>query len=113
DDVPKNGNPRAIFGDFAEPNWVERVTISVGPEKADLVGTTDRVIQAAVDYVARKGGGTVQVLPGIYRLRNSVFLQSKVRLLGSGTETVLFKEPSVATKLSVDGDHWDQEVTLA
>ena len=34
-------------------------------------------------------------------------------LLGSGTDSVLVKEPSVTTKLIVDGDHWDQEVTLA
>ena len=89
------------------------MTLTVGPEKADLVGTTDRVIQAAVDYIGRQGGGTVQVLPGIYRLRNSIFLQSNVRLLGSGTDSVLLKEPSVTTELIVDGDHWDQEITLA
>jgi hypothetical protein len=113
DSLPENLNPRAIAGDVVEPDWSERVTMSVGPENADLVGTTDRVIQAAVDYVARRGGGTVRVLPGTYRLRNSVFLQSRVRLLGSGTDSVLVKEPSTATELSVDGDHWDQEVTLA
>ena len=113
DDRPKNTNPRAIFGDSVEPDWEQRLTITVGPEKADLVGATDRVIQAAVDYVARQGGGTVRVLPGTYRLRNSIFLQSKVRILGSGTDAVLFKEPSVTARLIVDGDHWDQEVTLA
>jgi hypothetical protein len=113
DDLPKNTNPRSIFGDSVEPDWKQRVTITVGPTKADLVGTTDRVIQAAVDYVARRGGGTVRVLPGTYRLRNSIFLQSNVRILGSGTDSVLFKEPSVTTNLIVDGDHWDQEVTLA
>jgi hypothetical protein len=113
DDLPKNTNPRAIFGDSVEPDWDQRLTITVGSEKADLVGTTDRAIQAAVDYLARRGGGTVRVLPGTYRLRNSIFLQSKVRMLGSGTDSVLFKEPSVTSKLVVDGDHWDQEVTLA
>ena len=113
EDLPKNTNPRAIFGDSLEPEWDQRVTISVGPEKADLVGTTDRVIQAAIDYVARRGGGTVRILPGTYRLRNSIFLQSQIRLAGSGTDTVLLKEPSTATKLIVDGDHWDQEITLA
>jgi hypothetical protein len=113
DDLPKNSNPRAISGDSVEPDWKKRVTITVGNEKADLVGATDKVIQAAVDYVARKGGGTVRVLPGRYRLRNSIFLQSKVRILGSGMDSVLIKEPSVTTKLIVDGDHWDQEVTLA
>src|SRR5262245_39440409 len=113
DDLPKNTNPRAIFGDSTEPDWDQPLTISVGPKKADLVGTTDRVIQAAVDYVGQRGGGTVRVLPGTYKLRNSIFLQSKVRLIGSGTDSVLFKEPSVTTKIIVDGDHWDQEVTLA
>ena len=113
EDLPENTDPRAISGDAVEPDWPQRLTVTVGPQNADLVGTTDRVIQAAVDYVARLGGGTVRVLPGTYRLRNSVFLQPKVRLLGSGTDSVLVKEPSVTTKLIVDGDHWDQEVTLA
>jgi hypothetical protein len=113
DDLPKNTNPRAIFGDSVEPDWDQRVTITVGPKDADVVGTTDKVLQAAVDFVARKGGGTVRLLPGTYRLRNSIFLQSRVRILGSGTDSVLIKEPSATTKLIVDGDHWDQEVTLA
>jgi hypothetical protein len=113
DDLPENTNPRAIFGDSVEPDWDQRVTITVGPTQADLVGSTDRVIQAAVDYVAGRGGGTVRVLPGVYRLRNSIFLQARVRLVGSGTDSVLFKEPSATTKLIVDGDHWDQEITLA
>src|SRR5438876_4294215 len=113
DELPVNTNPRAIFGDPVEPDWKQRVTITVGPKKADLVGSTDRVIKAAVDYVARLGGGTVRVLPSTDRMRNSVFLQSKVCLLGSGTNSVLFKEASAATKLIVDGDHWDAEGTLA
>ena len=97
DDLPKNTSPRAIAGDPVEPDWEHRVTITVGPKDADIVGTTDRAIQAAVDYVARREGGTVCLLPGTYRLRNSIFLQSKVRLLGSGADSVLFKEPSVVT----------------
>src|SRR5262249_31320302 len=113
DDLPKNTRPRAIFGDAVEPDWDKRIQITVGPKQADLVGTTDRVIQAAVDYVGRRGGGTVRVLPGSYRLRNSVFLQSNVRLLGSGADSALVNEPSVVRRLTVDGDHWDQEVTLA
>src|SRR5215471_17869547 len=112
EDLPNNTNPRAIFGDATEPDWDQRVAITVGPKQADLVGSTDRVIQAGVDYVARLGGGTVKVLPGTYRLRNSIFLQSNVRLLGSGTDTVLFKEPSATTKLAADSDWYDQEITL-
>src|SRR5262245_40317562 len=62
---PAVTRPRATSGDDAvEPNWQERVTITVGPSDADLVGTSQRVLQAAVDYVSRLGGGTVRSLPG-------------------------------------------------
>ena len=111
---PPVTNPRATSGDTAiEPNWAERLTVTVGPEKADLTGASDRVLQAAVDYVARLGGGTVRVLPGTYRLRNAVYLQSKVRLLGSGDNSILIKEPSVTAKLAGDSDWFDQEITVA
>jgi len=110
---PAVSTPRATSSDTAvEPDWSQRLTLTVGTDKADLVGTSDRVLQAAVDYVARLGGGTVRVLPGTYRLRNAVYLQSKVRLVGSGTDTVLIKEPSVTTKLAEDSDWYDQEITL-
>lgn len=106
--------PRATSSDTAvEPDWSQRVTVTVGNDKADLVGSTDRVLQAAVDYVARLGGGTVKILPGTYRLRNSVYLQSKVRLSGSGAASLLIKEPSSSTTLAADSDWFDQEITLA
>lgn len=110
---PEVTRPRATSGDDAvEPNWNERLTITVGPKEADLVGTTEKVLQAAVDYVARLGGGTVKVLPGTYRLRNSVYLASKVRLIGSGLDSILIKEPSHVAKLAEDSDWFDQEITL-
>src|SRR5262249_20501847 len=59
------------------------------------------------------GGGTVHILPGTYRLRNAISLRSKVRILGSGADSVLVKEPSVSCKLLADADHYHQEVTLA
>lgn len=105
--------PRATAGDPVEPDWDERLTVTVGPAKGDLTGSDHRVLQAAVDYVAALGGGTVKVLPGTFRLRNAVTLRSKVRILGSGEETILVKEPSVATKLAADSDWYDQEITLA
>jgi hypothetical protein len=102
----------ATSGDSAEPSWERRLTVTVGPVKADLVGTDEKAIQAAIEYVARLGGGTVQILPGTYRLRNSIFLRSGVRLLGSGPSSVLIKEPSRTTKLAASSDWYDQEVTL-
>jgi hypothetical protein len=111
---PPTAAPRATLGDSAiEPVWDQHLTITVGPADADIVGTSEKAIQAAVDYVARFGGGTVRILPGTFRLRNAVYLQSKVRLLGSGMETVLIKEPSATTTLAEDSDWFDQEITLA
>lgn len=112
DDRPPVTVPRATSGDAVEPNWAERLTVTVGPRDAQLVGTDDKVIQAAVDYVARLGGGTVHIRPGTYRLRNAVYLASGVRLLGSGADSVLVKEPSRTTRLAADSDWYDQEITL-
>jgi hypothetical protein len=110
---PAVTDPRATSGDAVEPDWQQRLTVTVGPEKADLVGTDHKALQAAVDYVARLGGGTVRILPGTYRLRNAVYLQPRVRLLGSGGDSILVKEPSKTVKLAADSDWFDQEITLA
>jgi hypothetical protein len=65
-----------------------------------------------VDYVARLGGGTVHILGGTYRLRNAVYLQSRVRILGSGLDSVLVKDASHTVPLVQDSDWYDQEITL-
>ena len=107
-------NVRATLGDaMVEPAWERRLTVTVGPANADIIGSTEKTIQAAIEYVTRFGGGTVRLLPGTYRLRNAVYLQSKVRLVGSGGDTVLIKEPSRTTTLAQDSDWFDQEITLA
>jgi len=111
--MPEVRAPRATSGDRAhEPNWDTQLSISVGQREGDIIGNNDKAIQAAVDYVVRLGGGTVQVLPGRYTLRNSIFLRQGVRLLGSGEESVLFKQPSHETTLADDSDWYDQEITL-
>ncbi len=112
-DRPTVKYPRATCGDSAvRVNWEERLTITVGLKDADIAGTNQKAIQAAVDYVARLGGGTVKILPGSYRLRNSVYLQSNVRLLGAGDTTILIKGSNATTKLNADSDWFDQEITL-
>jgi hypothetical protein len=113
EDAPPPSAPRATLGDaVVEPAWEQRLNITVGATDGDIRGTNEKSIQAAVDSVARFGGGTVTILPGTYRLRNAIYLQSKVRLVGSGPETVLIKEPSVTTTLAADSDWFDQEITL-
>ena len=110
---PPVTDPRATSGDSIEPDWEKRLTVTVGPKNADLVGSDHRVIQAAVDYVTGLGGGTVHVLPGTYRMRNAVYLRSKVRITGSGEDSILIKEPSSKSTLSANCDWYDQEITLA
>lgn len=106
-------DPRTISGDRIEPDWKELLTVTVGPKEADLVGSSEKVIQAAADYLARCGGGTLKILPGTYRLRNSVYLPSKIRIQGSGPDSILIKEPSTTTKLVADSDWYDQEISLS
>jgi hypothetical protein len=114
DDRPAVTQPRATDGDARfEPDWEERLTVSVGQQTGDLVGKDDRVLQAALDYVARLGGGTVKVLPGVYTLRAAVWLPSGVRLIGSGPESILTRIPSERIPLAADSDWYDQEITLA
>jgi hypothetical protein len=96
-------------GDETAP---EGPTVTVGPTSGDLVGSDDRVLQAAIDRVARLGGGTVRLLPGSFTLRNAVALKSNVRLLGSGAETVITRGPSVRAALAADTDWYDDVVVL-
>lgn len=105
--------PRQTSGDRnVQPNWSEQLTVTVGEKQGDIVGSDQRAIQAAVDHVARFGGGTVRITAGTYRLRNAVYLQSGVNLIGDGPATVLIKEPSATTSLLVDSDWYDQEITV-
>ncbi|MBL8867421.1 MAG: right-handed parallel beta-helix repeat-containing protein [Planctomycetia bacterium] len=111
---PAVSNPRATDGDKRfEPKWDESLTITVGNDKGDLAGRDEKVIQAAVDTVARAGGGTVKLLPGTFKLRNAVYLASNIRIVGAGADTIFIKEPSVSSKLAADSDWYDREITLA
>jgi parallel beta-helix repeat protein len=105
--------PRATSGDDRkEPVWTEHLTVRVGNTDGDLRGDSGAAIQGAIDLVARHGGGTVEILPGTYRLRNSIFMASRVRLTGHGAASILIKEPSVTTTIAADSDWYDQEITL-
>lgn len=113
EELPPVTDPRATDGDDRhEPNWDERLTITVGPDRGDMIGTSDKVLQAAVDYLARFGGGTVRILPGRFEFRNSVHLRSGTRLVGSGSETIITKIASETVELADDSNWFDQEITL-
>lgn len=90
----------------------ELPTIRVGIADADLVGKDNRVLQAAVDYIAALGGGTVEIGPGEYLMRDSLHLRSNVTVRGTKGETILKKADGVVSPLRVDGDFGEQQFTL-
>ncbi|MBN1442706.1 MAG: hypothetical protein JXA90_08355, partial [Planctomycetes bacterium] len=87
-------------------------SISVGQETGDLVGADHRVLQAAVDYVAGLGGGTVEIGAGTYDMRDSLHLRSGVTVRGVREKTILRKAKAFESALALDGDFGEEQVTL-
>jgi len=90
----------------------EQIAVSVGHKRGDFVGATHMALQAAVDYVARLGGGTVRIGPGQWEMGNSLFIRDHVNLVGAGDDTVLRKCPSGATPLADDIDWYETSVRV-
>lgn len=88
------------------------VTVTVGQADADIVGDDNRALQAAVDYVASLGGGTVLIGPGTYRMEDSLHLRSGVIVRGQGEATILSKPDGHRTKLFADGDFGEEQITV-
>lgn len=90
----------------------ERPRIRVGHRDADIIGTDHRALQAAVDYVAQLGGGTVEIGPGEYLMHDSLHLRPFVTVRGYGAETILKKSKGVVSALALDGDFGEEQVTV-
>ena len=67
------------------------MVLTVGQGEGDLQGGDDRVLQAGADYLHRLGGGVLQILPGVYTMRNALYLHPNLTVRGSGSATVLKK----------------------
>lgn len=89
-----------------------RPTITVGQQDADLIGRDNRALQAAVDYIAALGGGTVEIGPGEYQMRDSLHLRSNVTVRGTNGKTILRKAKSAVSPLALDGDFGEEQITL-
>jgi hypothetical protein len=87
------------------------ISIAVGLRDADIVGSDNRALQAAVDYVAGLGGGTVNIGSGTYLMRDSLHLRSSVNIIGHGEATVLRKCDGFKSPLATDGDYGQEEIT--
>ncbi len=56
--------------------------LTVGHDRADVIGDTHRPIQIAIDALAMRGGGTVRLGPGVYSCYDAIRLIPRVRLIG-------------------------------
>ena len=91
----------------------EAPLVRVGVEQGDIKGADNRALQAAVDYVAALGGGAVEIGPGEYLMRDSLHLRSGVTIRGVPGKSVLRKAAAAVSRLKVDGDFGEEQITLA
>lgn len=87
-------------------------SIRVGIHDADINGTDNRALQAAVEFVAALGGGTVEIGPGEFLMRDSLHLRDNVTVRGTERKTVLRKVDGHETALALDGDFGEQQITV-
>ena len=88
------------------------LVLTIGQTEGDLQGKDDKIIQASIEYLNRVGGGTLRILPGVYNLRNAIYLRPNITLQGSGEKTVLRKTSSVVTTLLKDSDWFEYGVQV-
>ncbi len=91
----------------------ERPHITVGHKDAAIIGNDNRALQAAVDYIASLGGGTVDIGPGEYLMNDSLHLRSFVAVRGQPGKTILRKSACASSPLALDGDFGEEQVTVA
>ena len=104
---PQRQLPNAMHGPMTA-----RPHITVGLRDADITGADHRALQAAVDYVASLGGGTVEIGAGEFHMRDSLHLRPQVTVRGQGARTVLRKARAAVSHLEIDGDYGEEQITL-
>src|SRR2546422_562404 len=90
----------------------DRPVITIGRSDADIVGADNRAVQAAVDYIAGLGGGTVEIGAGEFVMYDSLHLRSFVTVRGVKGKTILRKARAASSPLALDGDYGEEQITL-
>ena len=85
--------------------------LTVGGEEADIQGFTNRAIQLAVDALPAEGG-TIQLGPGTFELKDAVRLRSHVKLIGSGPETILRRTAGYQSRMVDDADYAELKLVV-
>ena len=91
---------------------VQGPVIRIGIDKGDIRGDDHRELQAAVDYVAGLGGGTVQIGPGKFTMRNALRLRDNVNIVGVPGKTLLVACNGFSSPLAADGDANERQITV-
>ncbi|WP_135550207.1 right-handed parallel beta-helix repeat-containing protein [Paenibacillus cymbidii] len=91
---------------------MNKIIITVGIEAGDLTGRANLAIQAAIDYAAQLGGGTVRIGPGAFRLDSTLHLRSRVTLEGVPGQTFLHQGEERSSELAADADLHESQVTV-
>jgi polygalacturonase len=86
--------------------------VRVGIDDGDKRGNDQRALQAAVDYAAKLGGGTVKIGPGRYQMRNALILRDHVTISGELDKTILVACSALKIPLAADGDCRERQITL-
>jgi parallel beta-helix repeat protein len=69
-------------------------------------------LQAAVDYVANLGGGTVRIGAGRFEMRDSLKIQDNTRVIGVPAKTILVSCDAHQSKLTSSGGVNERQVTV-
>lgn len=99
--------PKAMHSEMKE-----LPSITVGKENANITGNDNRALQAAVDYIAGLGGGTVRIGEGRYIMYDSLHLRANVTVRGAKGKTILQKADGAVCPLAIDGDFGEQQFTI-
>jgi parallel beta-helix repeat protein len=101
------------FRAAAPARSISGAEVHVGIGNGDIRGRDHRALQAAVDYVAGLGGGTVFIEPGRYEMRNALTLRDHVRVVGTPGKTILAGCDGFKSALAADGDCNQRAITVA
>src|SRR5213592_4509227 len=102
-DQPQGFSPRADEQQLPRAmhsKMKERPAVTIGLRDADIVGADNRALQAAVDYIAGLGGGTVEIGAGEFVMHDSLHLRSFVTVRGVKGKTILRKAKAASSPLA-------------
>ena len=88
------------------------MVLRVGQTEGDLLGNSDKVLQAGLDYLYRIGGGVLQIAPGTYTMRNALYMRPGISIKGNGEDTILEKAPGTVTDLVQDADWYEARIRV-